>query len=122
MTQPISLEELSRKIKTTPPNNTDRREGWALVNVLPEEYYSKQHIPGSINIPYENLNEFTARYDKEKELVVYCANVQCSAGPDTAKKLQEQGFSKVRDFPGGTKEWFEGAEKQGSACGGSCAA
>lgn len=103
----MTFQELEQKFRHSQPNNSDKREGWALVNVLPEEYFTKDHIPGSLNIPYENLEEFEHRFDKSKEIVVYCASTQCSAGPDTAKKLQARGFSNVRDFPGGTKEWRE---------------
>lgn len=112
MTTPMTLQELRQKFDHSQPDNEDRAAGWALVNVLPEEYFVKDHIPGSVNIPYEHLEEFEHKFEKSKELVVYCASVQCSAGPDTAKKLQARGFTNVRDFPGGTKEWrdHEGQE------------
>ena len=48
-------------------------EGAQLVEVLPHEEYSEEHLPGAINIPLKNLNaETTATLDPSKPVVVYC--------------------------------------------------
>lgn len=48
-------------------------EGTQLVEVLPHEEYSDEHLPGAINIPLKDLNAATtAALDRSKPVVVYC--------------------------------------------------
>ena len=105
MAHTINLTDLSDRLNQEKPDNTDRKHGYALVNVLPAEYYEKEHIPGSINIPYNTLEEFERRFDKEKELILYCASRTCNAAPKGVEQLIEKGFINVRDFAGGVQEW-----------------
>jgi phage shock protein E len=47
--------------------------GAQLVEVLPEEEYREEHLPGAINIPLKKLDaQTTADLDKRKAVVVYC--------------------------------------------------
>ena len=47
--------------------------GAQLVEVLPEEEYLEEHLPGAINVPLKKLDaETTADLDKRKAVVVYC--------------------------------------------------
>jgi rhodanese-related sulfurtransferase len=47
--------------------------GAQLVEVLPEDEYREEHLPGAINIPLKKLDaETTADLDKRKAIVVYC--------------------------------------------------
>jgi len=80
-----------------------------LINVLPEEHFRKQHIPGSVNVPLEK-DSFLQRVEslagsKAAKIVVYCADSDCNASPKAARKLEEAGFENVADFAGGTEEW-----------------
>ena len=44
-----------------------------LVEVLPEDEYREEHLPGAINIPLKQLDaETTADLDKRRAIVVYC--------------------------------------------------
>ena len=44
-----------------------------LVEVLPNEEYDEEHLPGAINIPVKELDaETTARLDKRNPVIVYC--------------------------------------------------
>ena len=48
-------------------------EGAQLVEVLPHEEYSEEHLPRAINIPLKDLNAVTtATLDPTKPVVVYC--------------------------------------------------
>jgi rhodanese-related sulfurtransferase len=52
-------------------------EGAQLVEVLPEEEYESWHLPGAINIPLKELNqEAIAQLDKERPVILYCADNQ----------------------------------------------
>ena len=48
-------------------------EGAQLVEVLPQEEYDEEHLPGAVNIPLKTLDaETTATLDKGNPVVVYC--------------------------------------------------
>lgn len=52
-------------------------EGAQLVEVLPEEDYESWHLPGAINIALKDLTpEAIAQLDKERPVIVYCADTQ----------------------------------------------
>jgi len=89
----------------------DRQEDFQLVNVLPETYYRKKHIPGSISVPLEDKS-FLQRIehvveDKDARVVVHCADAECNASSKARAKLEEAGFSHVFDFEGGVEAWEE---------------
>jgi phage shock protein E len=53
------------------------RAGAQLVEVLPAEEYSDEHLPGALNIPLKELNARTAaRLDRTRPVVVYCYDYQ----------------------------------------------
>jgi len=82
-----------------------------VINVLSKEYFDKEHIPGSINIPLESkdfLEQVKRRiHDKSQDIVVYCAKTECTASEEAAEKLTAAGYENVYDFEGGMKEWRE---------------
>lgn len=96
------------------------------VNVLSEGMHNKDHIPGSINIPVDDIEELAPKVlpDKSQHIVVYCANADCSASPKAAQKLESMGYENVYDFEGGLEEWNEKKEecckskedKEGGCC------
>src|SRR5690625_7892017 len=72
--------------------------------------FNKEHIRSSVNVPVDEDN-FTSRVEqiagsKEREVVVYCASFDCDASTRAAEKLQQEGFTQVYDYEGGTKDWF----------------
>ena len=47
--------------------------GAQLVEVLPEEEFVEEHLPGAINLPLKQLDaESVAALDRAKAVVVYC--------------------------------------------------
>jgi rhodanese-related sulfurtransferase len=47
--------------------------GAQLVEVLPQEEYDEEHLPGALNIPVKELGaDTTARLDKRNPVIVYC--------------------------------------------------
>ena len=83
-----------------------------LVDVLPKESYDKQHIPGSINIPFKNNPEFIQQVEnhlnsKAQRVVVYCANAKCDLSKQAASALHEAGLSNVQPFEEGVEGWFK---------------
>ena len=48
-------------------------QGAQLVDVLDEDDFEQDHIPGAINIPLKQLNEKTAAgLDRDRPVLVYC--------------------------------------------------
>ncbi len=65
MAQTISREELKGRI--------DRGDGFALVDVLGGPYYRHSHLPGAINVPFEEIDRAPdVLPDRDAEIVVYC--------------------------------------------------
>ncbi|MFB6242038.1 MAG: rhodanese-like domain-containing protein [Candidatus Nanosalina sp.] len=81
-------------------------EDFLLVNVLTRETFEQGHIPGSINIPKDEIEEEAPkRFTKSQKIVVYCASEDCPASDKAAEKLEELGFENVKDFERGLEGW-----------------
>jgi phage shock protein E len=51
--------------------------GAQLVEVLPEDEYENEHLPGAINIPLKTLDvKTTRRLEQERAVIVYCYDYQ----------------------------------------------
>ena len=104
----INAKELKIKL--------DNHPDMILINVLNQETYVDCHITGSINIPINQLLENVSSWDKDKELVVYCASNNCNASEQAYNLLKDIGFNNVFKYEGGMKDWF----KQNYDCTGTC--
>jgi rhodanese-related sulfurtransferase len=52
-------------------------EGAQLVDVLPAEEYTEEHLPGAIDIPLKELRRETVRQlDRDRPVIVYCHDYQ----------------------------------------------
>lgn len=82
-------------------------ERFSLVNLLNREYYDKEHIPSSINIPIRHLNTCAPRLlkDKDELIVLYCSDERCPSGEDGTRKLRKLGYRNVVEFSGGLEAW-----------------
>ncbi len=84
----------------------DRNEDFILVDVLSPESYEEEHIPGSINIPLEDIeNKAKELLKKDKEIVVYCGSFQCTMSSQATEKLTALGYKDVYCFEGGLQRW-----------------
>ena len=87
----------------------ERDDKLLVINVLDQDSFEKEHIPGSHNIPNAE-DDFVKQVErlaggKNRPIVVYCASKDCTASPTAARKLVEAGFADVADFEGGMAEW-----------------
>jgi len=94
----ISADQLKEKI--------DQNADLIMINVLSEETYVDCHITGSINIPYDRLVEIASSWEKDKEIVVYCAQSTCPKSQQAYELLVDMGFTHVSQYQGGIKEWI----------------
>ena len=105
--QPISRQQLEQM-------NETKKQDFVLINVLPPAAFNKAHIRTSINIPvdrndFEEMAELACG-NKDRDIVVYCANFDCDASKKAAEKLDAAGFDRVFDYEGGTEDWLANHE------------
>jgi rhodanese-related sulfurtransferase len=83
--------------------------GQALFVDARHEYdYNLGHIKGAINVPlkdFELARSPLVNIPKEKLLVTYCDGADCNSSIELAQKLAAAGFTDVKMFFGGWKEW-----------------
>ena len=94
----ISAEELHAELQ-----GKDRP---VLINALSDDAYVAKRIPGSINVPTDDI-ELVEQIvpDKQQKIVVYCANADCDASPTAVNALLEMGYEHVWDFEEGLAGW-----------------
>jgi len=81
-------------------------EHFILIYTLDKEAYKAKHIPGSINIPIEDIDIVENIIpDKNEEIIVYCANSDCKSSRKAVKKMIEMGYTNVIDFEKGLAGW-----------------
>lgn len=91
----ITRDELRAKL--------DRGDEFKLVMTLSEFAYRAKHIPTSLH--FETAKEMLGALNPEEEIVVYCADVHCSASIYTYYSLERAGYGRVRRYAGGIADW-----------------
>ena len=101
---------------------------YVIFNVLPSEYYAKDHIPNTYNLPVSQIKKMTNKelnnwifsiidlhYPKIKKLlnnklqlyeipiICYCAHNKCDASKNGAQELMKKGFVNVNLYEDGMK-------------------
>jgi rhodanese-related sulfurtransferase len=79
-----------------------------ILDVRSPEEYDQGHIPGAINIPYDQVAASLDGLDsfREREIVVYCRTGRRAEIAEEA--LAEAGFEQVRDLEGHMVAWQDG--------------
>jgi rhodanese-related sulfurtransferase len=97
----VSLDDLREKI--------EQGEEFVLVDALSLISYAASHLPGAVHIPPDLVDERAPRRipDLDTEVVVYCSNPDCESSVAVAARLVELGYTNVRHYPGGKREWIE---------------
>ncbi len=98
MARLMSSTELQQRMQTD--------DNFILVDVLTEEDFRKEHIPGATNIPLETLQEAASKHlNKNQRIVVYGNTHDSPRSNEAAALLERLGFRKVSDFDGGINAW-----------------
>lgn len=77
-----------------------------LVDVRPEGLYEGGHLPGAINVPWDQIDKERAAKiasETDKPIMVYCQSGMHSA--NASKKLTDLGYTKVYDMQGGIENY-----------------
>ncbi len=81
---------------------------YQVLDVREEKEVKERRIPGSVWIPYGDLEKRMKELDKTKETAVHCASGLRSY--KACLKLQQKGFENVRNIDGGMLCWCYEAE------------
>jgi rhodanese-related sulfurtransferase len=88
--------------------------GAVLVDVLPAETFTEEHLPGAVNIPLSEIDSAKDRLDRTSPVVVYCYDYQCDLSPRGACRLEQLGFEEVYDYVASKAAWLaEGGSGEG---------
>ena len=96
----VDLEELKSRMIGNPD--------LILVDVQERDGYLAQHIPGSINIPFEELIDRQAEIPKNREVVISCIGndvLPCALSTKAGRELGGEGYQNLLDYRGGVAEW-----------------
>lgn len=92
----ISSEEAQKRF--------EEESGYVILDVRTIQEYQEGHIPNSLNIPNETIDESIKEELKDLNQTIY---IYCRSGnrsKQAAKKLIEMGYTNVIDF-GGIQTW-----------------
>lgn len=100
MTSTISRDELKTGLETGTITAVD---------ALPESYYRRQHLPGAVNLVADDVENDAGRLlpDKNAAIVTYCSDQNCQNSTQVAAELERLGYTSVRKYTDGIKDWTE---------------
>lgn len=101
MHRTITREQIKDRIEKQQPTH--------IVEALPQRYFDDAHLPGAINIPYEEVRSRAENMlpDKEAFIVVYCANTPCSNSKIATNTLMQMGYNNVFEYVEGKQDWID---------------
>ncbi len=74
------------------------------IDVRTAAEYEGGHAPGAKNFPLDELENLTAKLDKEKPVYIICETGRRSQ--KGAELLQKNGFTDITNIQGGTSGWI----------------
>jgi predicted heme/steroid binding protein/rhodanese-related sulfurtransferase len=80
-----------------------------LIDVREKDEFDEGHLPGAINIPYNEIEGRLAEFDRERRQVLYCIASSWRA-PYSANLLADHGFTNVYVLEGGVAAWNAGGQ------------
>lgn len=86
-------------------NKMSRDRNLTVINALDRETYNDCHIIGTINIPLDELKNKVKDWDRNKEIITYCASEDCPVSREAYEVLVSMGFKNVSAYEGGMREW-----------------
>lgn len=96
----ISAEKISYTKLNEIVTNYDEHINTDVIDVRSEELFEEGHIPGAINIPYEELDEIII--DANREIIIY--GDTSTKSKQAAKELITLGYKNVK-YIAGISNW-----------------
>ena len=76
-----------------------------VLDVRSPEEYASGHVPGAVNIPYDQIASRMAEVPKDKDVVLYCKSGR-RAGI-AAETLAGQGYTRLQHLEGDIVAWVD---------------
>lgn len=81
------------------------RDGLVTVlDVRPPQEYAAGHVPGALNVPLPELEQYLKTLDPQQEVAAYCRGPHCILAFEAVAQLREKGL-KARRLEDGFPEW-----------------
>jgi rhodanese-related sulfurtransferase len=79
-----------------------------VVEVLPEDAFRQEHLPGAVNIPMAELTEERALsvLDPALPIITYCYDHECDLSARAAARLEAFGCREVYDYTASKVAWL----------------
>lgn len=75
-----------------------------LLDVRSDEEFAKNHLPGAINIPIEQLEQRVGELSENANVIAYCKGQYCVLSVEAVQLLRAQGLQ-ANPLAGGVSEW-----------------
>lgn len=80
------------------------------VDARSPELYVEGHIPGAINVPWQQVNDYLDNFfkkvtDTKTIIITYCDGETCSLSEDLALMLRDMGYENVKVLINGWTLW-----------------
>jgi len=75
-----------------------------VLDVRPHDEFMLGHLPGSLNVPLDELEARLSELDPAQEIVAYCRSAYCVLSFDAVARLRALGFN-ARRLEDGYPEW-----------------
>jgi rhodanese-related sulfurtransferase len=85
----------------------DSGRDFTLIDALPEDSYSKHHLPNALSMPSDTVETAASKKltDKDRMIITYCGNAKCPKSREAAEKLESLGYTNVMEYEGGLEDW-----------------
>lgn len=84
----------------------DRQVDVVLVDARDPQSYARAHLPGALSIPFGNwLEEGESLPPKDRDLIVYCNNLDCPISRLWSEQAAQHGYTRVRHMKAGLAGW-----------------
>jgi rhodanese-related sulfurtransferase len=90
-----------------------------VIDLRTKELFDKGHVPGAINIAFEDLEKSLTKFKPDVPTVVYCYDIVCNLSTRAALDLAKKGY-KVKELVGGFEEWTNHSLANETGTKGSC--
>lgn len=100
MTRTITRDELRQRIDGG---------GIVVLEALPQPYWEKEHLPGALAFPLDDIDGLAAALmpDRNTPVAVYCSNSACNNSHMVAVRLTQLGYTDVSRYTEGKQDWIE---------------
>jgi len=75
-----------------------------IIDLRVPELFAKSHVPGAVNVQFEELSKFKSEIKPNETAIVYCYDITCHLATKAALLLAEEGI-KVKELVGGYEEF-----------------